>query len=94
MLFQLYGSTVGTQLLGWCLVFLGLILLNELGRRTKFGGILVFMIIPAALTIYFILAHAIPSWRNHYVVTHMDGWFHYAKLYAATIGCIGFIMIK
>lgn len=93
MLFQLYGSaTVATQLLGWCLVFVGLILLNELGR-TKFGGILLFFIIPAALTVYFVLAHVIPSWRGHYVVTHMDGWFHYAKLYAATIGCIGFIFI-
>lgn len=55
MLFQLYGSTVATQLLGWCLVFLGLILLNELGR-TKFGGVLVFFIVPAALTVYFIVA--------------------------------------
>ena len=96
MLFQLYGSTVGTQLLGWCLVFLGLILMNELGRRTKWGGILVFFIIPAALTIYFIVAAvgAKSFASDWYVITHMNGWFHYAKLYAATIGCIGFIMIK
>lgn len=96
MLFQLYGETVGTQLLGWCLVFLGLVLLNELGRRTKWGGILVFMVIPAALTVYFIVAGigAKTFASNWYVITHMNGWFHYAKLYAATIGCIGFIMIK
>jgi len=25
---------------------------------------------------------------------YMQGWFHYAKLYAATAGCIGFMMIK
>lgn len=24
----------------------------------------------------------------------MNGWFHYAKLYAATIGCIGFMFLK
>lgn len=24
----------------------------------------------------------------------MNGWFHYAKLYAATAGCIGFMMLK
>ena len=94
MLFQLYGSTVATQLLGWCLVFLGLVLLNELGR-TKFGGVFVFFIVPAALTVYFIVAAAgknsfASEW---YVIKYMDGWFHYAKLYAATIGCIGFIFL-
>ncbi len=96
MLFQLYGSTVATQLLGWLLVFAGLILMNELGRRTKWGGVLVFFIIPAALTIYFIIAGigANSYAKDWYVISHMNGWFHYAKLYAATIGCIGFIMIK
>ena len=24
----------------------------------------------------------------------MNSWFHYAKLYAATAGCIGFMMLK
>lgn len=94
MLFQLYGSTAATQLLGWCLVFLGLILLNELGR-TKFGGVFVFFVVPAALTVYFIVAaigkNSFAS--DWYVITHMGGWFHYAKLYAATIGCIGFIFL-
>ena len=28
-----------------------------------------------------------------YVIKYMGGWFHYAKLYAATIGCIGFIFL-
>ncbi len=97
MFFQIYNSGVaGTQILGWLLVFLGLILINERGRRTKFGGMFVFMIVPAALTIYFICAQIgknsfAAEWQ---VVKYMDGWFHYAKLYAATIGCIGFIMIK
>ncbi|MCR5699150.1 MAG: DUF5692 family protein [Treponemataceae bacterium] len=94
MLFQLYGATAATQLLGWCLVFVGLILLNELGR-TKFGGILVFFIIPAALTVLFIVAQVGKDSfaSNWYLITHMNGWFHYAKLYAATIGCIGFIFL-
>ena len=48
MLFQLYGSTAMTQLLGWVLVFAGLVILNEIGRRTKIGGIVLFVIIPAA----------------------------------------------
>ncbi|MCQ2363880.1 MAG: DUF5692 family protein, partial [Acidaminococcaceae bacterium] len=25
---------------------------------------------------------------------YMNGWFHYAKLYAALLGCLGFMMIK
>ena len=94
MLFQLYGSTVATQLLGWCLVFLGLILLNEFGR-TKVGGITIFFVVPAVLTVYFIVAaigkNSFAS--EWYVIKYMDGWFHYAKLYAATIGCIGFIFL-
>ena len=52
MLFQLYGSTAMTQLLGWVLVFAGLVILNEIGRRTKIGGIVIFVIIPAILTIF------------------------------------------
>ena len=57
MLFQLYSSHAGMQLLGWVLVFVGLILMNELGRRTKTGGIIIFVVIPVILTVYFILAH-------------------------------------
>ena len=45
------------QILGWCLVFAGLIILNELGRKTKTGGMIIFVIIPVILTVYFILAH-------------------------------------
>ena len=52
MLFQLYGSTAMTQLLGWVLVFAGLVILNEIGRRTKIGGIVLFVIIPAVLTFH------------------------------------------
>ena len=39
MLFQIYGETAGFQLLGWLMVFVGLILANEFARRTKWGGI-------------------------------------------------------
>ena len=33
MLFQIYGDNTMWQLLGWILVFAGLILMNELARR-------------------------------------------------------------
>ncbi|MBQ1630840.1 MAG: hypothetical protein II035_03665 [Firmicutes bacterium] len=95
MLFQLYSSHAGMQLLGWVLVFCGLIIMNEIGRRTKAGGMVIFVIIPVILTVYFILAHmGMFGGENNPTVAIMDGWFHYFKLYAADIGCVGFMMIK
>ena len=95
MLFQLYGSTAMTQLLGWVLVFAGLVILNEIGRRTKIGGIVLFVIIPAILTIYFIAIQAgLFGGHSNRTYEYMNGWFHYAKLYAADIGVVGFLMIK
>lgn len=35
MLFQIYGETAMYQLLGFVLVFAGLVLANEFARRTK-----------------------------------------------------------
>lgn len=99
MLFHIYGANAGYQLLGWALAFIGLVALNEIGRRTKKGGIALFFILPIILTIYFIAiyigAAAGASWAlNNQTYKWMNSWFHYAKLYAATIGCIGFILIK
>ena len=95
MLFQLYGSTAMTQLLGWVLVFAGLVILNEIGRRTKIGGIVIFVIIPAILTVYFIGIQAgLFGGHSNQTYEYMNGWFHYAKLYAADIGVVGFLMIK
>ena len=95
MLFQLYGSTAMTQLLGWVLVFAGLVILNEIGRRTKIGGIVLFVIIPAILTIYFIAIQAgLFGGHSNQTYEYMNGWFHYAKLFAADIGVVGFLMIK
>ena len=67
MLFQLYGSTAMTQLLGWVLVFAGLVILNEIGRRTKIGGNVLFVIITAVLAIYLlsIKASMLGGHSNH-----------------------------
>ena len=54
MFFQIYGETAGWQLLGWLLVFAGLVVMNEIARRSKAGGIACFLILPAALSVYFI----------------------------------------
>ena len=87
------------QILGWVLVFAGLIITNEIERRTKKGGIFFFGIVLAALTVYFIAiqigASTGAAWAlNSQTYKYMNGWFHYAKLYAAVAGCIGFMLLK
>lgn len=99
MLFQIYSETAGFQLLGWLMVFVGLILANEFARRTKWGGIACFLVLPAGLTIYFISIYVGAAmgaqWAlNNPTYVYMNSWFHYFKLYAATLGCIGFMMLK
>ena len=99
MLFQIYGETAAFQLLGWLMVFVGLVLANEFARRTKWGGIACFLVLPAVLTVYFISIYVGAAmgaeWAlNNPTYVYMNGWFHYFKLYAATLGCIGFMMLK
>lgn len=99
MLFQIYGDNAGWQLLGWALVFTGLVLANEFARRTKVGGLLCFVALPAVLSVYFISIYVGVAMGAEWALTnptyvYMNGWFHYAKLYAATIGCVGFMMLK
>lgn len=99
MLFDVYGDTAAYQWLGWILVFVGLIVANEFARRSKAGGITMFVVIPAVLSAYFIVIN-VGSWigadwaLNNPTIKHMGSWFHYAKLYAALAGCIGFVMLK
>ena len=57
------------------------------------------MILPVILTIYFIIIYICAalnqSWAlNNGTYVYMNGWFHYAKLYAADIGSAGFVFIK
>ena len=84
---------------GWGIVFLMLVFMNEIARRWKAGGMIFFLIIPAILTVYFaaiiIGAATGATWAlNNPTYLYQNSWFHYAKLYAAIIGCIGFMAIK
>ncbi len=99
MLFQVYGELSIYQVIGWLLVFTGLVVANEIARRSKLGGYTFFYIIPAVLTVYFIAIYVCAAqgadWAlNNPTYVHMNSWFHYAKLYAATAGCIGFMWLK
>ena len=99
MVFQIYDGRTLWQILGWVMVFAGLIIMNEIARRTKAGGAVCFFAIPAALTVYFISIYVGAAqgaeWAlSNQTYVHMNSWFHYAKLYAALAGCIGFMIIK
>ena len=99
MLFQVYGENALFQWLGLILVFGCLILVTELTRRSKAGGIVFLFAIPAVLTVYFIAiyvgAASGAEWAlNNPTYIYMNSWFHYAKLYAALAGCIGFMLIR
>ena len=99
MFFHVYGANALLQWSMMLVVLAGLILWNEFARRTKMGGIITFLAIPLALTVYFIAiaigARTGSEWAlNNQTHLYMNGWFHYAKRYAALTGCIGFMMIK
>ena len=52
MLFDVWGSDTLIHWAGWAMVFIGLIVLNEVGRRTKLGAAIIFGVAPLAMTIY------------------------------------------
>lgn len=99
MFFQVYGTNALYQWIGLFLVLASLIGANEFTRRSKKGGIIMLLIIPSILTVYFIAiyigAALNMNWAlNNPTYTNMNSWFHYAKLYAALAGCIGFMLIR
>lgn len=68
------------------LVFVVLLGLNELGRRSKIGGILLFIVLPIILTFF--------VWPKTTEGTSVNDWFHYAKVYSALAGSIGFFLLR
>lgn len=68
------------------LVFVVLIVLNEISRRSKVGGAVLFIGLPIVLTFF--------VWPKTTAGTSVNDWFHYAKVYSALAGCIGFYLIR
>ncbi len=71
----------------WLVVLAGLILVNELARQNKWFSILLFIALPIILTIF---VWPITAGPNSSVGT----WFHWAKVYSALAGCVGFMGIR
>jgi len=67
-------------------VFAALTVLNEIGRRFKAGGIILFMVLPVILTIF--------VWPKTTAGTSVNDWFHFAKVYSSLAGCVGFWVLR
>jgi hypothetical protein len=80
------------NLLSWGIMFFVLFALmafNEFGRATKWGGIVLFFIVPLILTIFVWPKTAAPG--NEYGT---GTWFNWVKTYSALAGCLGFMAIR
>ncbi|MCT4685916.1 DUF5692 family protein [Vallitalea sp.] len=73
----------------WLFVVFALMAFNELGRSTKWGGIVLFLIVPIVLTISVWPTTAAPG--NEYGT---GNWFNWVKTYSALAGCLGFMAIR
>lgn len=69
----------------WILIFAALFILNEITRRNKYAGFFCFVVLPVVLSIL---------WFTVLKDTTYTDWFHLAKVYSSTAGCIGFWCIK
>ncbi len=79
------GASVLSVWLVWVMVFVILFGLNELARRYKVMGFLCFIVLPTVLSVL---------WFTVLSDTTYTDWFHLAKVYSSTAGCIGFWCIR
>ena len=79
------GATVVSSLLVWLCVFSALFALNEVSRRFKAVGFAFFVVMPIILSVL---------WFTVLKDSTYTDWFHLAKVYSSTAGCIGFWCIR
>lgn len=79
------GATALSVWMVLILVFGLLFLLNEVTRRNVYVGFVSFVILPIFLSVL---------WFTVLKDTTYTDWFHLAKVYSATAGCIGFWCIR
>ncbi len=75
------------SILMWFVVLGGLILLNELARLNKWVSLVLFLGLPIVLTFTLWPKTAVPG-------SSVGTWFHWAKVYSALAGCLGFLAIR
>jgi hypothetical protein len=79
------GATTFGTLGMWLLVLALLFGLNEITRRFKWVGLFCFVVVPIILSIL---------WFTVLKDSTLTDWFHLAKVYSSTAGCIGFWCIR
>ncbi len=79
------GTSTAAAWAVWLLVLVALFGLNEITRRSKWIGFFSFVILPTFLSIL---------WFTALSDTTYTDWFHLAKVYSSTAGCIGFWCIR
>lgn len=79
------GASVFSVWLVWILVFVILFAANEFSRRSTIVGFLCFIVLPTVLSVL---------WFTALSDTTYTDWFHLAKVYSSTAGCIGFWCIR
>ena len=83
----LFESIPWYSALMWFGVLGGLMIVNEVARINKWSSLFIFLVGPLVLT--FVVW---PTTAG--VGTSMDDWFHWAKVYSALAGCLGFLAIR
>jgi hypothetical protein len=71
----------------WFVVLGGLVLINELARINKWFSLVLFLVLPTILTIA-----VWPSTAG--AGSSVGSWFHWAKVYSALAGSLGFLAIR
>jgi len=79
------GASMLSVWLVWIMVFVILFGVNEIARRYKIMGFICFVVLPTVLSIL---------WFTVLSDTTYTDWFHLAKVYSSTAGCIGFYLIR
>lgn len=83
----LYEAIPWYSVLMWLGVLAGLMVLNELARLNKWTSLAMFLLLPLVLTFT-----VWPSTANS--TSSVGTWFHWAKVYSALAGCLGFLAIR
>lgn len=69
----------------WILIFIALFVFNEVARKNKYVGLFCFVVLLVILSVL---------WFTVLSATTYTDWFHLAKVYSSTAGCIGFWCIR
>jgi hypothetical protein len=83
----LFESISWQALLMWIAVLFGLMFVNEITRRSKWISYLIYIALPIILTF--------TLWQHTAGPKSSTGtWFHWAKVYSALTGTVGFMYIR